>query len=465
MRSKIKRVLCNLFQIDAQERLKILFLSATFFFIIGAYTITRDIKNSVFISIVGKDYVPWAKIIEPFILIPLILWYSRMVDNVRRYQLMCYYSTAFGLIGLVFALLLGHSTIGIPNTMTSPWRIFGWLFYLFVEGYSPFVVSVFWAFANSVSSPSGARKSYGLIVSASKMGGMLSAAIAWYLFSISATAAHPVFSDVVTHQLIMAISSIMLLVVPFLIIGLIRSVPGHLLHGYEAAYQLEKQRKKEEHEKPSLFAGLRLLIKCPYVFGIFGMVFFYEVISTVMSYLRLGIAQENAANISEVSKILFEMAFKTHAVGFIISMFGTRIFHDKLGTRICLLLIPSLTGFFLLYFVFVTTSSALINAFVALKAVHYAFSWPVRESLYIPAVKEIKFKSKSWIDAFGSKLAKTTGASFNIVVSFLRPALAMPVHSFFFAFLIGCWFVTSFLLGKRFEYAVTHNEVIGADAE
>lgn len=109
------------------------------------------------------------------------------------------------------------------------------------------------------------------------------------------------------------------------------------------------------------------------------------------------------------------------------------------------------------------TPYALIVAFVALRAINYAFSWPVKESLYIPTVKEIKFKSKSWIDVFGSKFAKTSGSAFNILTTRVGQTMLLPIHSFFFAFVVGVWFVAAYLLGKRFEWAVAHDEVIGAE--
>jgi AAA family ATP:ADP antiporter len=333
------------------------------------------------------------------------------------------------------------------------------LFYFFIECYTPFIVSIFWAFANSVTSPEGAKKNYGIIVSGSKVGGILTAGFAWYLFDISSRGNHPFLSDVITHQIILGISSIMVLLVPPAILLLIKMVPTKYLHGYEAAYQEDKQ---EVHQKTGVLAGLSMLFKYPYVFGIFGLVFFYEVISTVLSFLRLGVAEANAQNISGMSKILFEMVLKTHLVGLIISVLGTRTLCNKLGTSVCLLLVPLLTGIFLLYLMVETTQTALINAFVLFKAIHYAFSWPIRESLYIPTVKEIKFKSRSWIDAFGSKLARSTGATFNIVTASLGTTLILPIHSFFFAGIIGLWFLTALLLGRRFEKAVNNNEVIGA---
>ncbi len=101
----------------------------------------------------------------------------------------------------------------------------------------------------------------------------------------------------------------------------------------------------------------------------------------------------------------------THFVGFFISFFGTSWLFQRLGTKRCLLLVPLSTGAVLMYYILNATSNAnaLVIAFVALRAINYAFSWPLRESLYIPTVKEIKFKSKSWIDAFGSNLLKPAG--------------------------------------------------------
>jgi AAA family ATP:ADP antiporter len=461
----IKRVCKNLFDVSPQERLKVFFLSLTFFLIIGAYTITRDLKSSIFVSVVGqKKFTLVAKFLSMILLLPLLYFYSRMVDRMRRYQLLSVCSAFFGTVGLLFAYYIGHVQVGIGNTAADPSRFFGWLFYFFIEAYSPFVVSVFWAFANSITTPDNAKKNYGFIVSGSKLGGMMTAGLAWYLFSISAKGTHPYLNDVITHQIILVLSSVMVLLVPVVIFFLMKLVPGQYLHGYEAAYQLEKQKDKQEpEEKMGMFAGLSMFVKYPYVFGIFGLVFFYEFINAVLGYLRLGMAEANSENISGMSSTLFEIMFKTHAIGLVISLFGTRFLQQKLGTSFCLLLIPLLTGIFLLYLMVNTTSEALIHAFVLFKAIHYTLSWPVRESLYIPTVKEIKFKSRAWTDAFGSKIARSSGAIFNWLTSYLGTALVLPIHSFFFALIIGLWFVTALLLGRRFEKAVKNNEVIGAE--
>ncbi len=451
---------------SSYNRLKFIFLSITFAFVIGGYTIAKELKDSIFVGIIGKDYIPYAKFIAMIVLIPAIFLYSVLVDRVRRYQVLMIYTTVFGTIGLLSAYFIGHPTIGLANTHTTPWRLFGWLFYFFVEGYSPFVVSVFWSFANSVSSPDGAKQNYPYMVAASKVGGMITAGLGWYMLSSIAqdkTCTFGSAQDVWGHQLILGVSSMLLLCVPVILYFLMKMIPGRYLHGYEAVYQAEKEKRREGEQKTGMFEGLILLFRYPYVLGIFGMIYFYEVIATVLNFLRIGVAQADSQSTAAITASLFQMVFWVHFSGFLLSLVGTSVMMKRLGERTCLMLVPLLSGILLLYLMIETTPTALIIALTVLKAVNYAFAWPVRESLYIPTVKDVKFKSKSWIDAFGSKFAKTGGSTINLFVSHLGPAFALPAYSFFFAGLVAMWFVVAFLLGVRFDRAIARNEVIGLD--
>jgi len=464
MSSGLKRMFKTLFDVEPSERIKLFFLTATFFFVIAGYTLVRELRDSIFSFIVGKEYLNTASIISMCMLVPLILVYSKLVDKMRRYYLLCTYSIVYGLITLLFAYLLGDPVIGLPNTDASQYRMIGWIFYFFVEGYSPFVVSVFWAFANSVNSPESARKNYGLMSSGSKVGGMLTAGLAWALLSGRIFTAHS-GSDTFNHQVILVISACMTLLVPVFILLLMKYVPGKNLHGYEAAYQVEKQKKRAGKESANVFVGLKMLLKYPYVLGMFSMVFFFEILGKVISYQRVKIAHESGASQSDTSAFLFKMIFFMHAAGFLISLLGTRTLLNKLGEKRCLVLVPLITGALLLYFVVSYTAVALIVTGVGIKALNYAFAWPVRENLYIPTVKEIKFKSKSWIDAFGSKFGKSTGATFNIIAQKLGTDLFFPAHYLFFSGIVGVWLLVAYLLGRRFERAIENNEVIGEELE
>lgn len=454
-----------LFNVEPHERLKLLLLTITFFFIIASYTVLKELSSSVFVAVVGKEYIPTAKILSMIVLVPAILLYAFLVDRLRRHYLLYVYSIFYGVVGIAFCFFLNHPTIGLPNCVSSPYRLFGWFFYFFEESYSPFMVSVFWAFANSVTKPEEAKQNYGLMVSGSKLGGMVSAGLAWIVLSNSNPLACWVSSDIGRHQLLLAFSAIMNLLVPFVIIALVKNVSSRYLHGYEAAYRVEKERRRHGEEKTGLFAGLYMFIKYPYLLGIFCMVFFYEVINTVLSYQRVVIAQANSSSVTDVSSFLFKIIFITHTIGFLISLLGTKTLLNKLGERLCLILIPVATGLLLFYFMFNYNGFGLLTAFILMRAINYGFSYPVRESLYIPTVKEIKFKSKSWIDAFGTKFAKTGGSTFNMFAIYLGESLIFAAYCLFFASIIGIWVVAAYLLGKRFEKAINRNEVIGVENE
>ncbi len=448
----------------AQERLKFIFLGVTYFFIVCGYSIIKDLKDAVFVTMIGRTYVPLAKLLVMAILIPAIFFYAKIVDRLRRYQLLAFYAVFFGVMGIVFAIFLGHPTIGLANTNTNPNRIFGWLFYFCFEGYQPFVVNVFWSFAHSITSPKGAKNNYPFMVSASKVGGMVGAGLGWLCFSWYGTSLIGSYDDVLVHQIVLGVASCAVLVIPVVVYMLMKKVSGRYLHGYEAAYQAEKQKGKEGKEKTGMGAGLVMLLKYPYVLGIFGMVYFYELIATVLNYMRLGVAQSHAVNLSQMSSNLLQMTFMMHVFGFFVSFFGTSVLMKKLGERRCLMLIPISFGILLTVLMVNTTPLVFTVVWVVLRAINYAFAWPVRESLYIPTVKSIKFKSKAWIDAFGGKAAKSGGSVFIVMLArFEALAMAGVAYSIFFASVVSLWFGVAYFLGRRFDKAVANNEVIGLE--
>jgi ATP:ADP antiporter, AAA family len=464
MSNRIAAFINDYIAIERHERLKVLMLSLMYFLIVGGYTLARELKDSLFVHIVGRDYIPVAKIVSMIILIPGILLFSRLVDLMRKHNLLYVYTIFYGVVGLVIVYFLGHPTIGLANTDVSKYRIFGWFTYFFIEGYSPFVVSLFWAFVNSVTAPEAAKNNYPPMIACSKLGGILTAALALWLLSRNPVTNAQMFSDVVNHQILFLIAWGFLLFVPLCVYILINKVPNRYMHGYEAAYRAEKHGLSPvegESAFARLFSGLTLLLRYPYVLGIFGMLFFWEVVSSVFGYERLAVGQTIALNISDYTRFLFEGAVLVHLAGFVIVTFGTRFIVTWLGERRSLVLLPVLTGALLLYYLSVKTAGAVLAVFVVMRALNYAFATPLRESLYIPTTKDMRFKSKSWIDAFGSKVAKASGSLYKAFLQTINPAFVGGAHAAFFTCIVGTWIIAAHLLGRRFEKAVKNNEVIG----
>lgn len=306
------------------------------------------------------------------------------------------------------------------------------------------------------------------MIASSKLGGIVAAGFSWLFLQLTTDTGTQLYSDVVNHQVLLIAAASSVLCIPMLIYLLNRKVPKRYLHGYEAVYQFEKERKEQHEDKPGIFDGLTMFLKWPYLLGIFGMVFFYDVTSAILSYQSLGIAQGGAKGLSEVSSFLLQLDLWMHLAGLFISLIGTSYLMTRFGERICLLLIPALTGVVLTFFLVTYSAWSIVVAFIFLRSINYAFALPVRESLYIPTVKEMKFKSKSWIDAFGSKLSKGTGSGVTLLASIVEqafPLLLFPFYVGVFVLITSLWTATAFFMGRRFDQAIKNKEAIGGEKE
>ena len=469
MWERVRSIGGALIQKDRIESKKVWLLSAAFFVVIGGYTLVKELKDLVFMNIVGYDYLPAAKMWSIVALIPMVFFYSRLVDILKRHQLLYFFSFLYGIGGLIFAYYLGHPSIGLPNTDTSKYRIFGWVFFFFLEGYQPFLVSLLWAFVNTVTRPGDVKNSYVIITAGSKLGGAVVAGSVW-LFLRSQQSSLATFSAVSSMQILMAMSGVILLVCPLLIAYLMRTTPASHLHGYEKAYQFEKVHEKAAKKQTGLFSaikgmfsGLYLLIRYPYALGIFGMIFFWEVVNVSFNYVRLGVGQETSSSLLEFGAFLYGQIFFMHIIGLFIVLIGTSTMVSLLGERRSLMLVPIATGLVIWFYLFSGGMITVGVAYILMRAINYAFASPLRESLYIPTTKAMKFKTKSWIDGFGAKLAKCSGSSYNLMLKHVSNGALFSVHVAFFSGVIVLWTVVANLLGRRFEQAVKKNEVIGTD--
>ncbi len=453
--NKIKEMLHDLK--NNPELKKLLLLGGAFFFIIGTYSVIRPLKTSVFLGLVGKEYQPLTKLITIIMLVPVLFLYTKIVDKLRRYQVVYYFLMFYVVTIILIALMLMHPVIGLQNTDTSPFRIFGWIFYLLIDLFPVLTVSTFWAFANSISTPEYAKKSYGKIVALSRVGGIITPLLSWFVIE-KITIPHS------TSIPILMISAAFLLLLACLCITRIRKVvPGYLLHGYEAVYQTEKEKGKKK-KKVGMLEGLKLMLTQPYVMGIFALVYIYEAISVILDYqmqVQMSIATNNS--VAAMSSFMFIYTASFQVLGLVFSLFGTSALLKSIGVRFCLFIMPVGTILMMLGLISWPGLSTIFVIMVLLRALHYGFNAPVREILYIPTTKDIKFKSKAWIESFGRTLSKTSGSAFNFAYRGTAYLSLIRINAGLIIGLSVVWGVVTFFIGKRYANTIKDNKVIGEE--
>lgn len=454
----------NLWSIKPEFRQKVFYLSLTFLLMSCCQVIWRPLKMAIFSKMVGAYLIPDAKLFSLLYVIPLILVYSKLVDWLRRHHLLYCFALFHAIGGIIFAYLLSHPVYGLANTEASPSRTLGWAFYCFMESFDAFYSTTFWAFADSVNTPKDARNYYGFFVSGSKIGGILASGVLYLALTRSSIA-----QQIQILPGALFLGSIMLGLAAYAIYTLVNKVSDDYMHGYEAAYRLEKH--KESHDNSwyesirSSVDGLIIMVKKPYVLGIFALVAFYEIMVVIFDYWVALHADKMHDGVGSMTAYYAFYYLLLNVVGLIISFFGTTPLLRVIGIRLSLFIFPVMCLVLLLLTYQFPTSAVFFAVLVALRSLNYSLNHPTREILYIPTTKDIKFKAKTWTDAFGSRIAKSFGSVFNYSLKGASPAFAL-LSSLSLSFgLTFLWLVIVYFLGKTLQNAIDHKQVIGQTEE
>jgi len=434
-----------------KELKKFAFLALGYFFLIGSWWPLKTLKDSVFINIVGPLHLPEAKLASLILFFPLVLLYSKLVDHVSKEKLIYWFIGIYGTLGLILVYYLNHPTIGLANASVNPQRIIGWAFYLFSESYITLMLSLYQSFINDVTTPESAQKGYGLIIFGAQLGGFLFTLLGNYLSYDSTLYAQ-------RAPLIALISILMFFAIALVVYMLEHVVGKDQMQGYEESIKkpntLDTDTSKAS-TKVGFLDGLKLLLTHYYVAGIFALIFFQELISTLMGFQMSLLVKSTYVDPGLVNKFLFDFALAVQAIACMFGLIGTSFFQRKFGIRFCLIAYPILLGLFISAYMLNPSLSTIFYVMLIAKALNYAFNQPAKEVLYIPTSRSIKYKSKAWIDMFGLRFAKATGSIANRLVG--------PIVSLTGGFALGLifiWTICGSLLGKTFKKAVSDNKII-----
>jgi AAA family ATP:ADP antiporter len=359
---------------------------------------------------------------------------------------------------------LAHPVYGIANTHISPNRWVGWAFYFFMESFDAFFSTTFWAFADSINNPKDAKYYYGFIVAGSKIGGIISAGSLYVILHFVTTE-----SQFIILPRALVTGSLFLFAAAFTIYMLIKKVSQDYMHGYEIVYQHERQKKRTRKTVTeflkSPIEGLILIIKNPYVLGIFSLVLFYEAIIVIFDYWVALSADAATKDVGEMTAFYASYYFLFNLIGLGISIFGTTPLLRIMGPRISLFVFPLLCISMLLLSFFYPTTIVFFWVLIGLRAFNYALNHPTREILYIPTTKDIKYKAKTWTDAFGTRIAKSFGSAVNVSLKGATPAFALLSSISLSLSFTALWIIIVYFLGKTLQTALNQQKVIGEEEQ
>lgn len=427
-------------------------LGLIFSLIIGTYWALRPIKDSIFGAIVGIDYQPYAKWLSLVIIVPLVIIYSKLIDKFPRQRVFYILTVIYGLAAIVFAYFFNNPVCGLANPCTSPDRIIGWLWYVYVESFGSLIVALFWAFTVDITTEESAKRGFPLISLLGQTGNIIGP---WFLSAKSMGFAH--------SAPIVAITGIMTFAMAVLMWIFMKVTPKSQFQSYA-----KEIHTKEKTEEPGFLEGLKLLFSQPYLIGIFLIITIYEVIVTVFDFHFKTMAK--AAFPAEVDNAAYLQSYAiwTGIVATLCVLLGINNIQRKLGTFASLVCMPIMVAFAVFVLWFYPQLNVVFYIMVIAKAINYALNQPTMKQLYIPTTNETKYKSQAWIEMFGSRGSKAAGSAINTTKLSFITKYGKEIGTNWFLImsslislgLVGVWFFVVLYVSRIYNQAIKEKRVV-----
>jgi AAA family ATP:ADP antiporter len=438
-----------------EELQKFLILGTTFAFVIGIYWTLRPMKDAIFMSMVGKDNIPWAKLLSLCVLFPLVIIYSKLVDKFPRHRMLYVMALIYAAATLLFGYMLMHPTIGLPNKTVDAGRILGWAWYVFVESYGSLMVALFWAFSTDITSPESAKRGFSMVTMIGQMGAILGPLLLTPL-------AGPQYWG--SSAPVVLVTGGLVLMVIVMVKIFMTVTPKSQLMGYTGAVAAKTSGHESE---PGFLEGLRLLLSNGYLLGIFAVITIYEIIVTIIDFRFKYLVGEATVDDSSRTLYLGDYAVWVNFVSFVCLLLGVSNIQRHLGLRFSLALMPFIIGGAILTFYTSPIVGVVFWIMVGAKAFNYALNGPAMKQLYVPTSQDVKYKSQAWIETFGSRSSKAAGSGINLLqgpfINMFGPAgiaLHIAVSTYFSLGLLFAWFFVALFLGKTYDKAVKEEKLV-----
>ena len=430
--------------INSEEMLKFGILSVASVIVLGSYWSVRVLKESLFFELVGKNYYGPAKIITFPIVIGLVFIYNLLLNRVNREQLFWVVSGAYAAMFVAIGYFYSHPFAPMTGPFFDliPGRMLGWIIFNGIESYGGIVVTMFFSYVTFTTTTAAAKRGLGLIFFAAQIGQYAGPTIGDYFLSTIGFA-----------NLFYGVAAVVMMI-PVTIAAYV-------------AFVSESMRTSDsqagDKKKTGVFEGLRLLAQHPYLVGLAVVSTVYEIVAVVLD-MQFKLMAGTTYNGVDLASYLSQYAKTGAVVAIVFSFAGTSFVIRKLGVRWCLLVFPATVALIISYIKFNPILNIFFFGMIIFKTLAYTLNSPVKEMMFIPTSKDVKFKVKSVTDTIGGKGSKAIGAG---VISLSQTLAAGGAAGAFLLYtsmislgVVGMWLMVAMWVGKKYDKLITSKEII-----
>ena len=425
--------LARLVDVRPGEGVTIALAMAYFFCLLAGYFVLRPVRESLGLT-GGPDKLPalfTGSLVAMFVLTPPFAWL--VTHQPRRVFIPTVYALSMVCL-LVFWIAL-RSTSGTAE------RWIAYAFYVFVSVFNLFVVSVFWGFMADLWSLQQAKRLFALVAAAGTLGAIVGAQV--------------------TESLVEELGTVNMLLVSVAFIGAALGCVFALIR----VHAIDAPGTATDRPERDTWRGLRLVTQEPYLRSVAAYVFLHGLVGTYL-YMQQGQLVSAGIELRDDRTALFAFIDKSsNVLTLFVQVFLTSSLIRWFGVTFALVSQPVIAfcGWILLaaaMFESARLASAgftpgglapelavLVGLQILLRASNFATVRPAREALFTVVEREVKYKSKSFIDTFVYRLGDGVGAWSFLGLRALfasLPAIAVAVVP-----VAAVWVGVGTVLGRR----------------
>jgi AAA family ATP:ADP antiporter len=362
-------LLQRLVNVQAHELGALFWAFIYFFSLLCSYYIVRPMRDEMGVA-GGVENLQWlftGTFLVMLAAMPLFGWVAARFER-RRFLPYVYY---FFIANLLLFFVLFKSDVTHAYVARA--------FFIWASVFNLFVVSVFWSFMADIFTNAQARRLYGFIAAGGTAGAicgpLLTAALAQPLGPAN----------------LLPVSAALLGVAVLCIQRLGARLP---IGRTDAALQAT--------QAPALggspLAGVRLVLRSPYLLGICVLMLLFTTLATFLYFQQAQIVRDSFADPAQRTAVFAAIDLAVNVLTLVFQVLLTGRLVKWLGLGWTLALVPLLLGAGFLVLGLAPVLVVLVVVQVLRRAGNYAIMRPAREMLYVVLEREEKYKAKNFID-------------------------------------------------------------------
>ncbi|MDH4133608.1 MAG: MFS transporter [Gammaproteobacteria bacterium] len=415
--------LSRILKVEPGEAAAVSWAFTYFFLLLASYYILRPLRDEMGIA-GGVSNLPWVftgTFMAMLAAVPLFGFITARMSRQRFLPLV------YGFFILNLLLFYGLFQVEAWRETTAR------AFFIWVSVFNLFVVSVFWSFMVDLFTNRQGKRLFGLIAAGGTAGAMA--------------------GPLLTALLAAPLGPVNLLPVSALLLaGTMLCIQA--LGRRSAPQSTETRGKPDKALGGSVFAGLALIGRSPYLLGIALFLLLFTLLSTFLYFEQAQIVSQSFANAGERTRFFALLDLAVNALTVLTQLLITSRFLTRLGVAGTIMLVPLLTGFGFALLAITPALGVLAGFQILRRAGDFALTRPARELLFTVVDREAKYKAKNALDTVvyrgGDALAgwlitglKSLGAGITAIAW-----MAVPVALF--------WAWLAWTLGRR-QAALSQN--------